>query len=266
MAGGSEGGQTNFWPGFVDALSNMVMAMIFMVLVFMIMMFHYKLNSGVKPVVCATTTQPRDASSAQAAQLAAALAQAKADLAQARTQLAQAQGSTLQGRPVQTAGARNARSVLDHPEALAAQGAFVSSAPQAGESAPSIEGDGAVWTVTFSGRDVRLGDDTRTKLRALFDGLAAKSSHGSRVHLHLGAEATQGDGYSDSRRLAFYRALEIRNLALQAGWPAAGVDIDIVSRANGAAEPRVVIRAADGGVSSATSGAISGAASGGTAP
>jgi len=38
MEGGKE---QNFWPGFVDALSNVVLVMIFVVVVFVVTLFYY---------------------------------------------------------------------------------------------------------------------------------------------------------------------------------------------------------------------------------
>ena len=40
-----EGENHNYWPGFVDALSNMVMAMIFVVLTFVVVLFGVMQNN-----------------------------------------------------------------------------------------------------------------------------------------------------------------------------------------------------------------------------
>ena len=36
----------NYWPGFVDALSNMVMAMIFVVMTFVVVVFNAMQNNA----------------------------------------------------------------------------------------------------------------------------------------------------------------------------------------------------------------------------
>lgn len=230
------GGQMNFWPGFVDALSNMVMAMIFMMLVFMIMMFHYKLNQGIKhstpdPV---KTKQESAAPSPQQR-----IQELEAKVTELSTALEKAQSKTAPPR----AGSRSVQSVLSHPENIASTGPYASEAKQSGSQPPAVEGDGAMWTVTYAGRQVKLDDGADKTLRDL---LSRLSQEQPRPHLVLTAEASQSEGYSDSRRLAYYRALGVRNVLLQAGWTSADIDIEIAVRAEPGASSRVLIRAAAG--------------------
>ncbi|WP_343725253.1 hypothetical protein [Herbaspirillum huttiense] len=229
------GGQMNFWPGFVDALSNMVMAMIFMMLVFMIMMFHYKLNQGVKQ----DAPDPVKTKQENAAPTQQRVKELEAKVTELSTALEKAQSKAAPPR----AGSRSVQSVLSHPENIASTGPYANEAKQSGSQPPAVEGDGAVWTVTYAGREVKLDGGADKTLREL---LSRLSQENPRPHLVLTAEASQSEGYSDSRRLAYYRALGVRNLLLQAGWISADIDIEIAVRAEPGASSRVLIRAASG--------------------
>ncbi|AYR23387.1 hypothetical protein [Herbaspirillum rubrisubalbicans] len=231
------GGQMNFWPGFVDALSNMVMAMIFMMMVFMIMMFHYKLHQGVKTEAAQSVKSKQEEASNQDSQQRIKELEAKVQSLNAA--LASAQSKPAAPR----SGSTSAQSVLNHPESLNSKGAYLGDAKQSGNNPPAVEGAGALWTVSYTGREVKLDEGSDKKLRELMADLSTKKPL---PHLVLTAEASQSEGYSDSRRLAYYRALGVRNLLLQSGWTSADIDIEIAVRAEPGAQARVLIRAVEG--------------------
>lgn len=232
MEGGS-GGQMNFWPGFVDALSNMVMAMIFMMLVFMIMMFHYKLNQGIKHSGQAPVKSKQESTALAPEQR---IRELEAKVLELNAALARAESKPAAPR----SGSRSVQSVLAHPESVTSTGPYANDTKQSGSQPPAVEGDGAVWTVTYSGREVKLDDGAKKTLDQL---LSRMSQEQPRPHLVLTAEASQSEGYSDSRRLAYYRALGVRNLLLQAGWPSSAIDMEIAVRAERGAPSKVWIRA-----------------------
>lgn len=229
------GGQMNFWPGFVDALSNMVMAMIFMMMVFMIMMFHYKLHQGTKTGATETEKVEQEYKKKDSE---ARIKELEAQVIALSSALASAQSKPAAPR----SGSRVPQSVLSHPENITSKGAYVADAKQSGNNPPAVDAEGAVWSVNYSGRDVKLDESAEKKLRELMAGLSKKSPL---PHLVLTAEASQSEGYSDSRRLAYYRALGLRNVLLQSGWTSADIDIEIAVRADPGLQPRVLIRAVE---------------------
>ncbi len=228
-----ESGQMNFWPGFVDALSNMVMAMIFMMMVFMIMMFHYKLHQTAKP----DKTPPGQSREEPGAEQR--IKELEAQIRSLDAALALAQKKPM----VPLAGSQSPASILEHPEKIDSVAPFAGRTTQSGPNPAAVEGQGALWTVNYSGRDVALDDGAKSKLQQLLSRLKAD---GSTPHLSLVAEASRTDGYSDSRRLAYYRAMGVRNLLLQSGWPSAAIDIEIADRVAPGASGRVLIRAIGG--------------------
>ncbi|WP_175948479.1 hypothetical protein [Burkholderia pyrrocinia] len=242
MEGGEQG---NYWPGFVDALSNMVMAMIFMVLVFMIVLLHYKLHQGPSTYPAPATAPSAASAMAKAAQtgnqgekadrLQAEVERLTRELQQAKMQQS-ASGSI---RPIQTGGTNNVASVVDHPEAIASKSEFVSSNKDAGRNPPTVSGDGTVWTVTYEGRAYELDQSAKDRLQGLLASLAPRKDA---LRIRILAEASEGVGYSDDRRIAYYRAIGVRNALLQAGWANSGIDIAIVNRTGQRGEPRVLLQ------------------------
>ena len=57
MAGG--GKEANYWPGFVDALSNVVVVMVFVLVVFTIGLIHFSQNKA-KEIVAQAALDERD--------------------------------------------------------------------------------------------------------------------------------------------------------------------------------------------------------------
>lgn len=243
MEGGEQG---NYWPGFVDALSNMVMAMIFMVLIFMIVLFHYKLHQGPSPYPAPAAPASSNAAagkgsatgdaSAHVAQLQAEVNRLKQALEQAH---ARSPGEQPVRKPVQTAGATSVASVLDHPDAISSKDDFVSGNKSSGKNPPTVTGDGSALTITYQGRAPALDPSAKEKLQSLIAPLVPRKET---LRMKIIAEATQGVGYSDARRLAYYRAIEVRNLLLQAGWASPAIDLEIVDRTAQHGEPRVLIQ------------------------
>ena len=243
MEGGEQG---NYWPGFVDALSNMVMAMIFMVLIFMIVLFHYKLHQGPSPYPApagAPTSSSAVAGKTAGTDASAHVAQLQAEVNRLKQALEQAQ-ATHQGeqpvrKPVPTAGTNNVASVLDQPDAISSKDDFVSGNKTAGKNPPTVTGDGSILTIMYQGRAPTLDPSAKEKFQGFIAPLASRKDT---LHMKIIAEATQGVGYSDARRIAYYRAIELRNLLLQAGWSSTAIDLEIVDRTAQHGEPRVLIQ------------------------
>ncbi|MDM8357398.1 hypothetical protein [Pandoraea communis] len=224
---GHGGENNNYWPGFVDALANMIMAMIFMVMIFMILMLHYKLNSG-RIVQSALEQQAKAASASSAppspsppsASPSSSPQESKAEAAQT-SQDAQALLSPQQ--PV--SASTNVTGVLGDPDPIKADhGDYLGARPGAGKNPPTVTGTGSALRVVYADQGYELDTQAKAKLNSLT--MPLKSRPG--VHLKVIAAATLGVGYSDSRRLSYYRALGVRSALIEAGWSAAMIDIEII--------------------------------------
>ncbi|QHE93021.1 hypothetical protein [Pandoraea fibrosis] len=229
---GHGGENNNYWPGFVDALANMIMAMIFMVMIFMILMLHYKLNSG-RIVQSALEQQAKAASAAsaspspQSASPPSPPQEAKTPSQESKAEATQkSQDSQALLSPQQPVSAStNVTGVLGDPDPIKADhGDYLGARPGAGKNPPTVTGTGSALRVVYADQGYELDTQAKAKLNSLT--MPLKSRPG--MHLKVIAAATLGVGYSDSRRLSYYRALGVRNALIEAGWSAAMIDIEII--------------------------------------
>jgi len=203
--------ETNYWPGFVDALSNMVLAMIFMVLVLSLAISMYA-------ALAAQADAERIASErVAAAELRAALAVARQETV---VRSAPAGGSDLPGTP-----------------RVMVPGTKADGMPQA-----RIERRQNALIVEFEGNSVAI--DERTG-KALDQALAP-----ARDLLRTGVAevvAVAPAGYlTESRQISFHRAMAVRNQLIERGMAPERITVRVLDEAASGdrGEVRIAFRAA----------------------
>lgn len=191
MAADSSSG--SYWPGFVDALTNVVIAMIFVIVVIAIAL-SFAMQLIVKKAA-EQVSQAEASRSAAVAQLATARAVGGT----------QGGGAAAEGELLRTA--RGADVLVGHVVSL-----------------HSVQD---VITVIFTAHALTMDVTTSAKLtadvRPLGEALTKANGHVS-VRLSARGSAMQ---FSDNQRSAYIRLIAVRNALLQAGIAAADIDVHI---------------------------------------
>jgi hypothetical protein len=222
-ASGSDKEQ-NYWPGFVDALSNVVLTLVFVLVVFV---FALVITSGKLKQKAAQITEQQieqertaqmQAGDVQAQinalalsreKLAAELAALREDRDRLREELKKAQANNLQA----SRGSAEEKDQGNPPSIIEHQVEVVTKAPNkdaAGNTeVPEME-SGAAIIITYPRTEVTLNDTAKTNLAKVLEPYRPKLAGAKMViEAHLGAET-----YSEARRMAYYRALDLRNFLL----------------------------------------------------
>lgn len=224
----------NHWPGYVDALTTMTMILIFVMMVLSIAFFSASSNSSrrlIESIAEALGTKISGVGTSNddvARQLVADVERERARLASEAARLA----------------------VLDAvkvkpPETPPREIETISDPPRSPPTAPvRADRDNAVLTLVFRTRATAIDQQAREAL-ALVAG--ERKGAESETGLHLVAYANARDGaLSDSRRVAYYRAMATRAELIARGIPAQRLTIRIEDRDAESDKDRVRVFLRDG--------------------
>jgi outer membrane protein OmpA-like peptidoglycan-associated protein len=236
MAGGGTGKETNYWPGFVDALANVVVTMIFVIVVFTIALLYFSQNKVKEALAAAqkVAVQTPPVPNPTPAPVVAELQKKIADL--------QKENDTLKRQIQVTAGGA----------ASPQGGAVARSEIKVAESAPlptpapaqaRIQGSQSALQIVFPTGAIELDAAALGRLEAAFAGIA-EQARTSGVELVGIAEVGP---YSEGRRLSYYRNLALRNWLIEKGIPAGRIRMRIADVDTGKSEGVVQLSTAKGG-------------------
>ncbi|MDY7578539.1 hypothetical protein RGU70_09410 [Herbaspirillum sp. RTI4] len=236
MEGGKE---QNFWPGFVDALSNVVLVMIFVVVVFVVTLFYYSQKLAqikalkliqkrdlVEEVVAPTKRQPRAGTDEQSdpdAQRVRLDAESKSE----EIKLLKNRIVTLEAKLSKNSSNANAGS-MQSDEGVPNKTIEVlkSTKSPSTDTAPGVkvERQNDSITLRFDSEGVELTPDAIKLLDANLSRWVdrLKGQQGKLVITGVVASVS----YTEGRRRAYYRTIAIRNHLLDLGVPA----VSLVSR------------------------------------
>ncbi len=202
--------EQNFWPGFVDALSNLVLTLVFVMVIFVLAMFYLssKVSQSKMEALCPATK--------------AELEQVKKDLQEARKALdiALAQAGQVKVH-TDVADKKSPQPVKEKISALASN-------------------QGSSIIIRFPAGVVELDSDAE---QVLDKAIAPFTGSGKRVKATLNAMPGP-ETFSEGKRLSFFRAVAIRNYLISKGVAKADIDSKVVShvqRDENDPEGRVVI-------------------------
>lgn len=211
--GGANDKEVNFWPGFVDALANVVVTMIFVVVVFTIALLYFAQNkvkealaSAQKAETVPVPTPPPVASAATVIELQRRVTELQRENEQLR-------------RQTQTAARSSAP-----PQAGSVPRAEVQIAESAPPPGPApalarIQGLESSLQIIFPAGTIEMDAPSIARLEAAFATIAERArSEG----IELVGIAEAGP-YSEGRRLSYYRNLALRNWLIERGIPAARI-------------------------------------------
>jgi hypothetical protein len=188
------GREQNFWPGFVDALSNLVLTLVFVMVIFVLALFYLssKVSKSKMDALCPET---------------------KTELSQVKKELEET---------------RNALRVA------LAQAGQVKEHVDAGEKKPSLLKKEKVSTETSAGGSsiiirfpmgvVELDDDAK---QALDKAIAPLFASGKQIKTSLNA-IPGPETFSEGKRLSFFRAVAIRNYLISKGVAKGDIDSRVI--------------------------------------
>ena len=220
-----EGENQNYWPGFVDALSNMVMAMIFVVLTFVVVLFGVMQNN-----IRAVATRMHE--------MRAVTAGYETTLSALREQNATLQAQ-LDQRPPGSPGQRTTASLMEASVTVVSRGGETRPPAASGHLPPLVSGDGTVITVLYPSSLATLDAATRANLD---QATASRLGSPAGLHAEIVSDIAGAAAATDSQRLAYFRALDVRNYLLSHGLSPANITVRLVPRPQADARGRVVIR------------------------
>lgn len=220
MAAADAQGADTFWPGYVDAISNLVLNLLFVVAILTIAVFMFAMELGRRQVAkAAEAAAPAHAASAiigGGKPAGGDVTELQREVKRLQLALAEAQGKAthvLAGSGVETKPAK----VVD------VSGPAVKEAPPA----QLMQQAGGI-VIAFSNEAVSLSADEAAKARAALAPVLAAGKARIQVPVRV--------GFSEARRLAFYRAMAVRNLLLEGGLAADRIDVSIPEQNGGTAD------------------------------
>jgi outer membrane protein OmpA-like peptidoglycan-associated protein len=215
----SGGGEANYWPGFVDALSNVVLTLVFVLVIFVfaLVMASNKVEEKMQQVIQAQKEEKveQSQSALEIQKLQEELAKAQAEL---KARDAQKDGKSKSESEDTGVLDQNASSEAESVQEIVVQKTEVE---EHQGSSVSVEKNKNKITILFPESVVNLDDASMQELSKNGDLTKAKDQKMKvRIRSIVGKET-----YTAAQRLAYYRALSTRNFLISKG----GIDPTLIS-------------------------------------
>lgn len=210
----SNDGADIFWPGYVDAVTNLVLNLLFLltIMTVAVFMFAMELSKHNKPAATTVAAQTPP-------ELQAAPEETKA--AQAEVEMLRKQVEALKKEAQQANELRTPQKVLPATSAM----------PNPEKSIDRTTPTGGGIVVRYTDEAVTLTSAEADRLRGA---LAPLVAGGARI------EVIVPKGFSEAKRLGFYRAMAVRNLLLEMKLPPNRIDVSV--REGGAGADAAAVR------------------------
>lgn len=202
-----EDGSNIFWPGYVDAVTNLVLNLLFMLTIMIVAVFMFALElgrasiggPGKTPVV--STSQDAKVYSRAPADPARENVELKLEIQRLNRQLAQL--TPLKMQPVRGAETVNVTANL----------------PKSAKGFDKVVADNSEIIVRFKDEAVAFTPQEQAQLRESLQPVVA-AGKGS-IYVDVPA------GFSEARRMGFYRAMAVRNLLLEMKLPKDRINVSV---------------------------------------
>jgi hypothetical protein len=210
------GREQNYWPGFVDALSNVVLTLVFVLVVFVfaLALVSSKVQKRVQEIEeSKKSTQAQAQMQDETPQQVAAL---KEQLNKALTELQQyhAQNDNSASNNVES-GAVDATAVASQNKdmEIAVEDKPIKENHQ-GQGLVKIEGSANAVTLAYPVSAAEIDDKSSAELGHVLDAIEKKTGkHKIKLRSIIGREP-----FTAARRLAYYRAIGVRNYLMTKGY------------------------------------------------
>lgn len=195
--GNDNDGSDIFWPGYVDAVTNLVLNLLFLLTIMTVAVFIFAMELG-RRNISASEARPDSQASTEQPQ------SAEPEMEALRQQVKELK------REVQMAN-----ELLTPQKVLPATSAIAR--PEKSVDRSSASGGGLV--VRYMDDAVTLTAAEADKLRVSLASIVA--SGGARIDVLVPT------GFSEARRLGFYRAMAVRNLLIEMNLPPGRIDVSV---------------------------------------
>jgi hypothetical protein len=230
MSGSSGEEEENYWPGYVDALTTMVMVLVFVMMLLAVVVFSLSQNVSkvlIEQIVKVVDPTAKFDPNATAEQMTAKLIERIKTGAPPPT--TNRPTETPPGPPIVAKEVPEtkitANEVEDAPETTAIKAM----------SAP------AMLTLTFPKRTTKLDEKTAGEVDAFAKGSENVAAAGL-VEIHS-ISSPQSGSVSEARRLAYYRGMLVRAELVKAGVPQAKINLKIEIGSDASVEDTVKVYA-----------------------
>lgn len=225
--------EQNYWPGFVDALSNLVLTLVFVMTIFILALFFLssKVTQGKLAVLCPETQAElvqvkKDLDESRNALLVAQMEvkQAQEQVQALKKELAKTPGSLL-GQSIDI-NVKQGKPLLDNKASTEIPGKDKS--PQGSKILTEASGNGSAITIRFPSGAVELDAGAKESLDKVLAPLLAEKQQ-----IKITLNAVPGpETYSEGKRLSFFRAVAIRNYLIGTGIPKANIESKVAEHGN----------------------------------
>jgi len=267
MTGGSDGNDT-FWPGYVDAISNLVLNLLFVVAILTIAVFLFALELGRRQVEGTQKLKGAEAGKTQQLESAAEAAKRKdleTQVKNLKRELETAKTAVIAANNAIQAGQSNQATTANALAPTAASAAkqkpaeTIDRAVAANAPAPSV-GDGTPPKVLNASERIQEPEKEIQKIQSrsggiviVFanDAIALTGTEASKARDALAPIKATGTarlevivpaGFSETRRLGFYRAMAVRNLLIEMGMANEKIEVGLTEVKSGGDSARVLVR------------------------
>lgn len=217
-------GSDHFWPGYVDAVTNLVLNLLFLLTIMTVAVFMFALELGRasrggsdKPPVASTKHGAEAASKATADPVTENIA-LKREIKRLNMELSQRVSQNAQ--PVRGGLAKTVDVTSNVPK------------PQSGldkTAASNLE-----IVVRFTDEAVAFTPAEHDRLRESLKPVIASGKAG--IHVEVPA------GFSEAKRMGFYRAMAVRNLLIEMKMPKDNINVSVVEGKSNANASLVMVR------------------------
>lgn len=233
-----EGKELNYWPGFVDALSNVVLTLVFVLVVFVFALVMASNKVGQKVLELAELAKEREAqrvvAEGEMLDLRKELRDALAALQDARNESERLKKQVEELKKNHVPGSEELNALKEKVQIK------VDAKPAANDNKEDadVERGTGVIIIVFPRGIFELNDKAKAELVKTLAGQKAQlAGMNAQVRSVMGAET-----FSEARRLAYYRGLTVRNALIDQGL-GTGKSISVnIEQDNEVGDGRVEIR------------------------
>lgn len=241
MSGSSESNDASdiFWPGYVDAISNLAINLLFVIAVMCIVILSFVLEETTKgkPQPGDAPVVSQSASNQASKDATAAMQQLQKENAKLKQELQSLQQASAAASSGASGSPQRSNVVNNTPKTETVNARQEVMKDEKGQSSMNTVGAGLI--VNFDPKVVTLspeeGKDVMTRLEAF----------GPVKTTRWQITVISPKGFSESARLAYYRAVAVRNVLIQNGVPGEQINMRVVESAQaGADSARVTVNPA----------------------
>lgn len=216
--GGGDDGADVFWPGYVDAVTNLVLNLLFVVVIMTVAVFIFAMELGKRHETTPTpVTETKAENTTEKSQTGAQ--QQDPSALEKQIEALKEQVADLKTKEQEAQRLRQQLAALEQDQAPGRNSPkkVVKATVRSEEPTSKLEKSTGGLVVDFVDDAVTLSADEANQLRGPLSVVAATGA--------AKLEVTVPTGFTEARRLGFYRAMAVRNLLIDMKVPADRIEV-----------------------------------------